>query len=140
MFKKVDSLSDFVDNLVALDALGKLSRHEYLTEKFQMSVRACSELRKRYHKAIELLDAKLEQFYCEAQSLGLLDDTMLVMFDRGLVSYKGVQSLSKQRLMNRINSGRERNILTPEAAEPKSLLTTIGSSVTRANSKDSSQL
>jgi len=36
-------------------------------------------LRRRYHRAIELMDAKLASFYADAESAGLLDDTLLVI-------------------------------------------------------------
>jgi len=36
-------------------------------------------LRDRYHRAIELMDAKLAAFYDAARGAGLLDDTMLVV-------------------------------------------------------------
>ena len=36
-------------------------------------------LRDRYHRAIELMDAKLAAFYDAARGAGLLDDTLLVV-------------------------------------------------------------
>lgn len=78
-YKPIRKPSDFIDNLVSLRALTKLSSHKYLKSDFRISDRAQQELLRRYHRSIELLDAKLEQFFSEANSRGLLADTMVIL-------------------------------------------------------------
>jgi len=59
--------------------LPKVSSHAYLRPGFRISERSRRMLLARYHRAIELMDAKLGDFYWEACRLGALDDTLLVI-------------------------------------------------------------
>ena len=73
------SLRGFSENLTLPWVLPKISSHAYLREGFTMSARSREMLRRRYHRAIELMDRKLDGFYAQAASAGLLDDTLLVL-------------------------------------------------------------
>ena len=75
----VRSLGDLVESLTALDALARVGRHQYLREGFRMGEPGRLALLRRYHRAVERMDAKLSRFYEQASSAGLLDDTLLVL-------------------------------------------------------------
>jgi len=69
----------WVENLQLPVLLPRVSTHAYLKPGFRMSERGRAILLDRYHCAIELMDRKLGEFHAEAERLGLLDDTMLVL-------------------------------------------------------------
>ena len=73
------SLRGWGENLSLPWVLPKISSHAYLRGGFTMSARSRDMLRRRYHRAIELMDRKLAAFYAEADAAGLLDDTLLVL-------------------------------------------------------------
>lgn len=59
--------------------LPRISSHGYLRPNFTISDWSRRMLLGRYHRAIELMDRKLERFWCEAAGTGLLDDTVLII-------------------------------------------------------------
>jgi len=69
----------WLENLTLPALLPKVSSHAYLKPDFRMSERGRRVLLGRYHRAIELMDGKLESFYTAARGAGLLDDTLLVV-------------------------------------------------------------
>src|SRR5262245_20776687 len=69
----------WVENLQLPVLLPRVSTHAYLKPGFRMSARGRAILPDRHHCAIELMDRKLGEFHAEAERLGLLDDTMLVL-------------------------------------------------------------
>jgi arylsulfatase A-like enzyme len=73
------SVRGWGENLSLPWVLPKISSHAYLRSGFSMSARSREMLRRRYHRAIELMDGKLAAFYAEADAAGLLDDTLLVL-------------------------------------------------------------
>ena len=68
-----------VENVMLPWLLPKVSSHAYLRPGFRLGERSRRMLLARYHRAIELMDAKLERFYRSARGAGLLDDTLLVV-------------------------------------------------------------
>jgi arylsulfatase A-like enzyme len=77
--RPLTSLDGCLENLSLPFVLPKVSSHAYLRSGFRLSPRNQRMLLGRYHRAIELMDEKLARFYAEAASLGLLDDTMLIV-------------------------------------------------------------
>jgi arylsulfatase A-like enzyme len=73
------SLRGAVENAMLTWVLPKVSSHAYLRAGFSMSDPSRRMLLRRYHRAIELMDAKLGAFYTAASGAGLLDDTLLVL-------------------------------------------------------------
>jgi arylsulfatase A-like enzyme len=73
------SLRGWRENLTLPWLLPRVSSHAYLRPGFRMSPSGRRLLLDRYHRAIELMDAKLADFYAAARSAGLLDDTLLVV-------------------------------------------------------------
>lgn len=73
------SLEGIVQNLAFPFALTAIGSHAYLRPGFKISARNRQILLDRYHRAIELMDAKLERFYSEVNRAGFLDDTMLII-------------------------------------------------------------
>jgi len=73
------SVAGWRENLMLPAVLPRVSSHAYLRPGFHMSPGARAMLLGRYHRAIELMDAKLAAFYDEARRAGLLDDTLLVV-------------------------------------------------------------
>ncbi|HJQ85622.1 MAG TPA: sulfatase-like hydrolase/transferase, partial [Candidatus Binatia bacterium] len=71
-----DALLDWLVMPFVLPCLGG---HAYLRPGFRLSARSRRLLLARYHRAIELMDRKLERFYDDARGAGLLDDTLLVI-------------------------------------------------------------
>ena len=59
--------------------LPKVSSHAYLRPGFRLSDGSRRMLLGRYRRSIELMDVKLERFWNEARSAGLLDDTLVVV-------------------------------------------------------------
>lgn len=73
------SVRQAVENVALPLHLAKLGQHAYLREGFRVSGWARQVLCARYHRAIELMDAKLAAFCAAARSSGLLDDTLLII-------------------------------------------------------------
>lgn len=73
------SFAGWRENLALPWLLPKVSSHAYLRPGFQMAPSGRHILLDRYHRAIELMDAKLAAFYSQARRAGLLDDTLLVV-------------------------------------------------------------
>jgi membrane-anchored protein YejM (alkaline phosphatase superfamily) len=68
-----------LENVVMPFVLPCLGGHRYLQPGFHLSSLSRRMLLERYHRAIELMDAKLASFYGAARSAGLLDDTLLIV-------------------------------------------------------------
>jgi arylsulfatase A-like enzyme len=73
------SLNGWIENCLLPGVSVRLGAHGYLREDFRFSPRVQRMLLARYHAAIELMDAKLADFYADAKGGGLLDDTMLIV-------------------------------------------------------------
>jgi choline-sulfatase len=69
----------WVENAVAPLALAYLGGHVYLRPGFHVSAYTQRMLLGRYHRAIELMDAKLERFWTAAERDGLFDDTLVIL-------------------------------------------------------------
>jgi arylsulfatase A-like enzyme len=59
--------------------MSRLGCHEYLQPGFHVYERARRMLLDRYHRAIELMDAKLAAFWSAARAGGLLDDAVVIV-------------------------------------------------------------
>ncbi len=75
-FRTIDGC---LENLRLPAALMRVSSHAYLRRNFHMSTANRRMLLGRYHRAIELMDRKLSDFYSAARGARLLDDTLLVI-------------------------------------------------------------
>jgi arylsulfatase A-like enzyme len=73
------SLSGISENLRMPFVMPCLGAHTYLREGFRLSDANRRMLLSRYHRAIELMDRKLEDFWRSAKASGLLDDTMVIL-------------------------------------------------------------
>jgi arylsulfatase A-like enzyme len=73
------SLRGCMENLMLPSVLPRVSGHAYLRPGFRLSDRSREMLLGRYHRAIELMDEKLADFYGAACGAGLLDDTLLIV-------------------------------------------------------------
>ena len=73
------TLRGCIENLMLPSVLPRVSGHAYLRPGFHLSERSREMLLGRYHRAIELMDAKLANFYDTARGVGLLDDTLLIV-------------------------------------------------------------
>jgi arylsulfatase A-like enzyme len=73
------SLSGFSENLRMPFVMPCLGAHTYLREGFRLSDANRRMLLSRYHRAIELMDRKLGDFWRSAMASGLLDDTMVIL-------------------------------------------------------------
>jgi arylsulfatase A-like enzyme len=73
------SLSGCIENLALPFVLPRVSGHAYLRPGFHLSAWSRQMLLGRYHRAIELMDAKLADFYAAARGAHLLDDTLLIV-------------------------------------------------------------
>jgi len=69
----------WIENLMLPCVLPRVSSHAYLRPGFHLSNSSRRMLIGRYHRAIELADQKLANFYDDARSSGLLNDTLLVL-------------------------------------------------------------
>jgi arylsulfatase A-like enzyme len=69
----------WVENLRLPVVLPRVASHAYLRPGFRLSAASRAMLRGRYHRAIELMDAKVGEFHAAARDAGLLDDTLLVV-------------------------------------------------------------
>jgi len=79
LFGRTGSPRDLLDNLLSLYCVAKIGSHAYLRNGFQMPDAGREALLSRYHRAIELMDAKLERFFRAAWDEGLLDDTLVIL-------------------------------------------------------------
>jgi arylsulfatase A-like enzyme len=68
-----------LENLALPTLLPRISSHAYLRGELRLGARRRRMLLDRYHRAIELMDAKLAAFYDAARGAHLLDDTMLIV-------------------------------------------------------------
>jgi hypothetical protein len=69
----------WTENVMLPWVLPRISGHAYLRPGFRLSHASRRMLVGRYHRAIELMDAKLAEFHAAARGAGLLDDTVLVI-------------------------------------------------------------
>jgi arylsulfatase A-like enzyme len=76
---RVRSWHDLVQNVGAMAAMPHIGCHEYLQPGFRLPDWQRRALLERYHRAIELMDAKVGAFHAGATRAGLLSDTMLVV-------------------------------------------------------------
>ncbi len=72
------SARDWLDNLMLPFVLPKIGSHGYLRPGFRLSARSRDFLLRRYHRAIELMDAKLAEFFAAVDPL-LGDDTLVIV-------------------------------------------------------------
>ncbi len=79
IFQELRRPNDLLDNLIALDALARTGRHQYLEAGFRMPDCGRQVLRQRYRRAVELMEAKLERWLSELQGLGTFDDTLVIL-------------------------------------------------------------
>ncbi len=79
LLQSFGSLGGCLENAMLPWLMPQLSAHAYLRPGFRIPDRGRQALLRRYHRAIELMDAKLESFYMTARDTGLLDDTLLVI-------------------------------------------------------------
>jgi arylsulfatase A-like enzyme len=73
------SIRGMAENVAFPVYMSKLGQHAYLRDGFRISAWARRILHERYHRAIELMDAKLAAFLDAARSARLLDDTLLIV-------------------------------------------------------------
>jgi hypothetical protein len=73
------SLSGCLENLMFPYVMSRLGSHAYLRPEFRLSGGSRQMLLNRYHRAVELMDAKLAAFWQSAKSAGLLDDTLVIV-------------------------------------------------------------
>jgi len=73
------TLDGCIENLMLPWVATRLGSHAYLRPGFRFRPRTRRALLARYHRAIELMDAKLGEFYDAARGARLLDDTLLVI-------------------------------------------------------------
>ncbi|MBX3024667.1 sulfatase-like hydrolase/transferase [bacterium] len=73
------SIDGVRENLTLPRIMSKLGAHEYLREGFRIPPAGGAMLLARYHRAIELMDTKLERFYKQARDAGLLENTLLII-------------------------------------------------------------
>jgi hypothetical protein len=73
------TLAGCLENLTFPFVMSSLGGHTYLRPGFHLSRRSRAMLLGRYHRAIELMDAKLADFYTAARRSGLLDNTLLIV-------------------------------------------------------------
>lgn len=79
MWRPLWPASGWIENAVAPLALAHLGRHEYLRPGFRFSDYTRRMLLRRYHRAVELMDAKLARFWREARAAGVLEDTCVIL-------------------------------------------------------------
>lgn len=77
--RPLDSPGALLENLSLPWLLPKISNHGYLQRGFTLSRWGRRMLLERYHRAIELMDAKLRYFFTAADGAGILDDTLVVV-------------------------------------------------------------
>jgi arylsulfatase A-like enzyme len=79
ILRPLRSLSAVSESLRMPFVMPCLGGHTYLRDGFELSEANRRMLLERYHRAIELMDEKLEDFWRSAEASGLLDDTMVVL-------------------------------------------------------------
>jgi len=79
LFRPLRDPRTWPETLAMPFVLPKLGAHAYLRDGFSLGETARRLLLARYHRAIELMDAKLAAFYAAASAAGLLDDTLLIV-------------------------------------------------------------
>lgn len=67
------------ENLLVPYALAQLGAHRYLCDGFRLPGAVRQLLVDRYRCAVRLMDRKLETFFAEAETRGVLDDTLVVL-------------------------------------------------------------
>jgi arylsulfatase A-like enzyme len=75
----VRSWRDLAQNIGSMAAMPHIGCHEYLQPDFRLPGWQRDALLSRYHRAIELMDGKLDRFHTAASTAGLLSDTLLVI-------------------------------------------------------------
>jgi membrane-anchored protein YejM (alkaline phosphatase superfamily) len=73
------SVQGCIENLMFPKVMASLGAHAYLRPGFRLSERGRRMLLDRYHRAIELMDEKLADFFAAARSAGVLDNTLLIL-------------------------------------------------------------
>lgn len=73
------TLDGWIENLMFPKVMATLGAHTYLRPGFALSMHGQRMLRDRYHRAIELMDAKLAAFYHTARAARLFDDTLVIL-------------------------------------------------------------
>jgi hypothetical protein len=73
------TLGGWIENPMFPKVMAALGAHTYLRPGFTLSVHGQRMLRDRYHRAIELMDAKLAAFYHTARAARLFDDTLVIL-------------------------------------------------------------
>lgn len=73
------TLDGWIENFMLPRLSTQLGSHAYLREGFAFSRRGRAILLDRYHRAVELMDGKVERFWSAARGAGLLDDTCVVV-------------------------------------------------------------
>jgi len=79
IFRPLRRPSSWAETLRMPFVLPQLGGHAYLRAGFHLSETNRRLLLARYHAAIELMDAKLADFYGAAHASGLLSDTLLIV-------------------------------------------------------------
>lgn len=77
IMRPVDSWDALLEALMLPVVMPALGQHRYLRPGFRLSERSRRILLGRYHRAVELMDAKLAAFWDAIQDL--LDDTLLIV-------------------------------------------------------------
>lgn len=68
-----------IENLMFPRVMAALGAHSYLRPGFRLSQRGRRMLLDRYHRAIELMDEKLAEFFTAARASGVLENTLLIL-------------------------------------------------------------
>ncbi len=71
--------SGFVENVALPYYLSRLGAHRYLRPGFRLGRFGRRMLLARYHRAIELMDGKLAEFFAAAEAAGVLEDTLVIV-------------------------------------------------------------
>jgi len=79
ILRPLRSWADVLENVALPYYMSRLGAHRYLRPGFRVSQRGRALLLGRYHRAIELMDAKLERFFAAARQEKLLDDTLVIV-------------------------------------------------------------
>jgi hypothetical protein len=77
-FSPFRSLEGLIENL-SLPQLCRITAHDYLRSGFHMPEYARAAMARRYHRAIELMDQKLDRFFDELRRARLLEDTVVIV-------------------------------------------------------------
>jgi arylsulfatase A-like enzyme len=79
ILRPLRSWPDLLENVALPYYMSRLGAHRYLRPGFRVSRRGRELLRGRYHRAIELMDAKLGCFFAAVRQANLLDDTLVIV-------------------------------------------------------------